>query len=339
MELTACELCGSSHSRLKIAQRDLLLGTEIPEFHFVECGVCGLIYLNPRPSMEEISRFYPENYYPLEEPRERRPIDRFFQRISNGLKEGIREEFYDYPQRNGFPRSTMSRILRKLFLYPEYIHLRLVGREILPFRGKGRILDVGCGPGKLLRVLRDWGWDTYGVDFSPAAVNFAREKYQLNVDLGTIFDPRYASNYFDMVMFNHSLEHVYDPVDTLIEAYRILKPGGTLLITIPNADSFEACVFGKWWIQWDPPRHLYHFTRKTMSRMLIDTGFNCIRIDTGKSGTFFLGSVDYVYKYVLGVNRRSGKFMKHLVARPVCWLMGQVGFGTELKVSAEKPQT
>lgn len=337
METTSCALCGSSRSSVKVVQRDVNLEAGREEFSLVECADCGLIYLNPRPPMADIHRYYPEKYYPLEEPRERRSVDRFFQRLSNRLKEGIREEFYGYPRREGPARSSVARTWRRLLLYPEYLHLRFVGRDILPFRGQGRILDVGCGPGKLLRVLRDWGWDTYGVDFSPVAVDYARAKHQLKVELGTIHEGKYPANYFDVVMFNHSLEHVYNPIDSLREAHRILKPGGALLITIPNADSFEAHVFGKWWVHWDVPRHLYHFTRSTMSQALLKTGFQRITIGTGTGTAFFLGSADYVYKHVLGMNRKAGKFIKYVVARPFCLLMGHMGRGSEMKVLAEKP--
>ncbi len=287
--------------------------------------------------MADIHQYYPDTYYPLEEPRERRSVDKFFQRFSDRLKEGIREEFYGYPSRTGRKRSTAARFFRKVLLYPEYVHLRFAGRDILPFHGEGRLLDVGCGPGKLLRVLRDWGWDTYGVDFSPVAVEYARKKHNLKVDLGTIHDAKYPANHFDVVMFNHCLEHVYDPIESLMEAHRILKPGGVLQITIPNADSFEAHVFGKWWVQWDVPRHLHHFTRTTMSRTLVKTGFQPVTIGTGTGTAFMLGSIDYVYKHVLGWKRRVGKLIKHLVARPLCIVMGHLGRGSEMKVLAEKP--
>lgn len=322
---------------MKVAQRDVNLGLSEEEFTLVQCGRCGLIYLNPRPVPAEIPAYYPKEYYPLEETHERRAIDRFFQRLSNALKKGLREEFYGYPVRSGARPSPFLRSVRRLFLYPEHWHLKLVGRDILPYRGGGRILDVGCGPGRLLRTLRDWGWDVYGVDFSPIAVDCATGKYGLNVRLGDLRQAAYEKDFFDVIMFNHCLEHVYDPVETLCEAHRILKPGGLLLIAIPNAGSFEARVFGKWWVQWDVPRHLYHFTKETMSKLLTKTGFRLVEIKDGLNSTFFLGSVDNVYKYVLGSRKKHAKMMKYLVARPVCLLAGHLGHGSEMKVFAEKP--
>jgi SAM-dependent methyltransferase len=338
METVECILCDTSASEF-LAQRDINLGGSTQAFTLVKCDGCGLIYLNPRPTPTEIHAYYPMEYYPLEETRERKAIDRFFKRISNVQKKGIRKEFYGYPEGPGTRRSGLARALRRLVLFPEYCHLKFAGRDIIPFRGEGRILDVGCGPGKVLRVLRDQGWDGYGVDFSPVAVEYARNEHGLNVTLGNLFEAAYKDAFFDVVVFNHSLEHMYNPVETLREVYRILKPGGLRLINIPNAGSFEARVFGKWWVQWDVPRHLFHFTKETMAQLLSKTGFRLLKIKDGVGTSFFLGSMDYIYKYVLQSNARHGKFLRHFVASPICLLAGHLGYGSEMKVYAEKPST
>lgn len=338
MEFVNCILCDTADSKIAVMQRDVNLGRGEEFFTLVRCDGCGLIYLNPRPTPLEIHAYYPTEYYPLEETRARKAIDRFFKRLSNVLKKGIMQEFYGYPEPPGTRQSGLGRALRRLALFPEYWHLKFAGRDIIPFWGDGRILDVGCGPGKLMRVLRERGWDAYGVDFSPIAVEYAQSKHGLNVTLGDLFEAAYKNTFFDVVLFNHSLEHMYDPVETLCEAYRILKPGGLLLINIPNAGSFEARMFGKWWVQWDVPRHLFHFTKKTMARLLIKTGFRLAEIKDGVGTSFFLGSIDYIYKYVFQINGRHGKFMRHFVASPVCLLAGHLGYGSEMKVYAEKPQ-
>ena len=338
MEYPTCPLCGTSDSTNLIAQRDINLTKGEETFTLVRCAGCGLIYLNPRPSPTEIRAYYPTEYYPLEGERERKPIDRFFKRLSNTLKTGIMEEFYGYPGKQGVLRSRLARIARRLVLYPEYWHLRFVGRDILPFRGEGRILDVGCGTGKDLRLLRERGWDAYGVEFSPVAVDYAKRKYGLNVTLGDLSSARYESKFFDVVFFNHSLEHMYDPLETLREAHRILKPDGLLLIQIPNAGSFEARLFGQWWIQWDVPRHLFHFTKRTMGQLLDKSGFQLVKIKDGLGSSFFLGSVDKVYKHVFHTEAKHGWFMRHFIAGPVCLLAGHLGFGSEMKVYAEKAE-
>ena len=333
MEVVTCMLCQESRSREQIKQRDINLDQRGEFFSVVRCDGCGLLYLNPRPAAEEIHAYYPPQYYPVGGTVHRKAIDRVFKRLSKRLKKTIREEFYGYP---GSSPAFFRSLLRRILLYPEYLHLKIAGKECIPFRGEGRILDVGCGSGKLLATLREHGWEVYGVDFSPVAVEYAKSQDGLNVRLGNLFQAGYQDEFFDVVMFNHSLEHIYNPLETLKEAHRIMKPSGLLLISIPNAGSLEAKLFGKWWVHWDTPRHLYHFTKRTMTKLVTCAGFRLTRIKCGVGTTFFLGSVDAVYKHVLHWQKGHGSIVKHVIASPLCLLAGHLGYGTEMKVYAEK---
>jgi len=172
---------------------------------------------------------------------------------------------------------------------------------IIPYRGDGRTLDVGCGPGQVLGTLRDHGWDTYGVDFSPIAVEYARRQRGLNVTLGDLLQAGYKDAFFDVVLFNHCLEHVYNPIETLREVYQILKPGGLLPINIPNASSFEAWLFGEYWTQWSPPQHLHHFTKQIMRRLLTLTGFHSVQIRDGRGTTLLSRCVPESHRRADGV--------------------------------------
>ena len=335
MEQTACPLCGSSHGTVCLTQYDVNLGREPDRpFTLLRCNECRFRYLSPRPSPDEIGIYYPTEYYPPAELQQRKAVDRFFKRLSRRVKQGIREEFYGYP---AAPRSVGVRMLRKALLSPQYWYRRLVGREMLPYRGQGRLLDVGCGPGRLLQDLRDQGWDVFGVDFSTVAVERARSM-GLNVRHGTLQSAAFDESFFDVVLFNHSLEHMYDPINALKEARRILKPGGVLVLHLPNAGSTEARVFGKWWVSWDLPRHLLHFDPVTVQRLVKTAGFEKESIQTSLSKSSFLGSVDYVYEHVLKTSRRHGSMLRHLSA-VLCVILGHLGSGGELKVYAFKPGT
>lgn len=333
MEVATCMLCQEPRSTEHLKRCDLNLGLTDQVFTVVCCDGCGLLYLNPRPTSEEIHAYYPVEYYPLGGTVHRNAIDRALKRFSKRLKKAIREEFYGYPASSHAPFRSL---LRRVLLYPEYLHRKISGRESIPFQGEGRILDVGCGPGKLLSDLREQGWDVYGVDFSPVAVDYARSQHGLDVRLGDLFQAGYKDGFFDVVMFNHSLEHIYNPRETLKEAHRILKRNGLLFISIPNAGGLEANIFGKWWVHWDTPRHLYHFNKATMTRLVAGAGFRLKTIKSGVGTSFFLGSVDAVYKHLLYRQKGHGAIMKHVVARPLCLLAGHLGYGTEMKVYAEK---
>jgi SAM-dependent methyltransferase len=333
VEVATCMLCQQPKFTEQIKQRDVNLSLTDQLFTVVSCDGCGLLYLNPRPTDQEIHAYYPSQYYSLGGTVHRKAIDRVMKRFSKRLKKGIREEFYGYPASSHAPFRSL---LRRILLYPEYLHLKFAGRESIPFRGAGRILDVGCGSGKMLVDLREQGWGVYGVDFSPVAVDYAKGQHGLDVRLGDLFQAGYQDGFFDVVMFNHSLEHIYNPLETLQEANRIMKPGGLLLISIPNAGGLEAKMFGKWWVQWDTPRHLYHFTKATMRRLVTNAGFRLGGIKDGVGTTFFLGSVDAVYKHVIHRKGGHGALMKHLIARPLCLVAGHLGYGSEMKVYAEK---
>ena len=333
METVTCILCGSTGGRTRVVPYtgECNADAKNQTFTLITC-YCGFTYLNPRPTREEIKAYYPSEYYPPAELSSRTPVDRFFKRLSKTMKRGIREEFYGYP---GASRSWVTRLLRRMVLYPEYWHLRFVGRDILPFKGQGRLLDVGCGPGRLLQELRGQGWDVHGVDFSSVAVSRA-QSVGLNVKEGDLLTACFESDFFDVVIFSHSLEHVYDPVATLSEARRILKPGGWVLLYLPNVGSAEVALFGELWVAWDTPRHLFHFDKGSSARVLEMAGFLAAKAKTSTSKSSFLGSADRYFQDVVKSQRKHGSFLRH-AAGVGCLVLGHLGYGGELKVVAEKP--
>ena len=153
-----------------------------------------------------------------------------------------------------------------------------LGERVKP----GKFLDVGCNTGHLLRAGQDFGWDVYGVDLSPAAINYGREKLGLkNLKLCDLFTASYPDNYFDCIHLWHVLEHVNDPLALLREIHRVLKPGKELLIGVPCVT--DPIYYGfrfKNWIKGLPPpmssdnAHTSEFTRSSMTGMLIKMGFD-----------------------------------------------------------------
>lgn len=333
METVSCVICGTVSVSVFLSQRDLLFSGVSIEFTVTRCTSCGLLFLNPRPDRSEIGQFYPEQYFSNEEPKQRTVVQERVRRWSDKVKVWIRQDFYGYPCAvpAGFFRSV-----RKFLLWPEKVRRVLRGREFIPWCGQGRLLDVGCGPGGNLTSLKEQGWDVHGLDSSPIAVQRARAQFGERVQLGELQDVRYEAGAFDVVTLSHSLEHVFSPLAVLRECRRVLAEHGLLVITVPNAGSLEARLFGRWWFPWELPRHLYHFEKTTLCQLLEHAGFRVIRSRTGVGSLFFMASLERAWKGMFGGPLPVRWLIERLIARPFSLIAGHLGYGTELKVYAKK---
>src|SRR5262249_16711737 len=138
----------------------------------------------------------------------------------------------------------------------------------------GLLLDVGCGAGDFLTVMRDRpGWQVFGLEQNPTASRYARERRGLHVKHGEFPCPALRNGCYDGIKMWHVLEHVGSPPDVLAEARRLLKPDGVLVVGVPVADSLEARWFGPYWAGYDVPRHLVTFTRSSLMRLVRKAGF------------------------------------------------------------------
>jgi 2-polyprenyl-3-methyl-5-hydroxy-6-metoxy-1,4-benzoquinol methylase len=143
-----------------------------------------------------------------------------------------------------------------------------------------RLLDIGCATGEYLAYLRGLGWETRGIEFDPDAAAQARDSLRLDVITGTAESalPELPSDYFDVVTMWHVLEHLNDPHAVLTEVRRVLKPGGELLIEVPNYQSAWSTLLRGDWFPLEYPYHQHHFTPRTLRRLLNETGFQVSRM-------------------------------------------------------------
>ena len=235
MDFVRCDFCGADDSTLVFALRDFQL--DLPgEFKLVRCNQCGLLYLNPRPSWDELVRHYPLHYKPYAK--------------STGEATNILGQWV---QRYGMRRRR---------------------RAVARLRPEGRLLDVGCATGLFLHEMRHYGqWELFGVEPVSSAARFARENFGLDVFEGMLEEAHFADNFFDVITLWDVLEHILEPKQTLLEAYRILKPGGWLVIQVPNPESWQARLFGKYWIGYDAPRHLFGYPPLVLKKQLSEVGY------------------------------------------------------------------
>jgi SAM-dependent methyltransferase len=136
-----------------------------------------------------------------------------------------------------------------------------------------RVLDVGCASGELLETIRQAGnTNVSGVEPDADAAQRARER-GIDVHTGTIEGAALPDASIDTAILSHTLEHVPDPLETLREVQRVLRPGGALILWLPNADSIEARLLRGYWIGYDAPRHLTTFSVATLTFALHQAGF------------------------------------------------------------------
>ena len=256
MENVKCNFCGSATYDSLGIFRDITF--EIPgEFPYVQCRQCNLIYLQLRPTPEEIQRYYPSEYQPY--------------------KQAIQDERLPWMR-----WARWRNINRFCQIVQESTNLKT-----------GRILDVGCSTGIFLDAMRYQGWETTGVETSENAVQYARQRFNLDVFHGQLHELQSRPGCFDVITLWNVIEHLYQPLETFVEAFRLLKHDGVLLLVYPSWESIDRRLFGSSWVGFDAPRHLYVFPRSVMIKMLAAAGYEIIQLMPAPNNYFaFIASLD-----------------------------------------------
>jgi 2-polyprenyl-3-methyl-5-hydroxy-6-metoxy-1,4-benzoquinol methylase len=233
------------------------------KFNVVGCSNCNLKYLSPRPSIESIGKYYSKEEY-------------WGRNLATLEDRNISYEL----ERKGLYNKIYKNILRTV--------------------GAGSIYDVGAGIGLFLTYFKELGWTTHGNEISENAVKYANSKFDIDLRYGNYCDIRIPQKKYDVITFNSSLEHMHDPKNALLKASKMLKNDGLLVVTVPNIESLGFKIFKKDWLPLHPPKHLYHFSKKTLTNMILQSGF---RIDSVSEYYFshaFYGIYNSLrYKYSL----------------------------------------
>ena len=259
MEKFRCDNCSSADFIFLHPGRDRLHELK-GEFSVVKCKQCGLIAVQPKLSLEEVSVYYPTDYisFPIAAVDE------------NSLLKKL-------DSKHGINRRCKVIIERA--------------------KEPGRILDVGCATGNFLNGMQHYGWECFGVEPNEYAANYAKNRFNFQVINGYLSKDHFPSDYFEVVTLWDVVEHLPDPKKDLSLIWNILKPGGLLVITTPNADAWERKIFGENWVGLDVPRHYHIFTPVTIQDMLNKSSFQTQEIMsfTGRLGAFIL-SMEFFLK-------------------------------------------
>ncbi|MDR3377122.1 MAG: glycosyltransferase [Verrucomicrobiae bacterium] len=213
------------------------------DYRVVRCEDCGLVFLNPQPSEEELARIYGANYF-----------------LGSESEAGRREV------------SELTQATARLYLAE-------IGRYHGP--AGGRLLEVGCGDGDFLVLAEASGWQVTGVGGSATACEQARKRLKNGeVYCGELAQVALAGEQFDLCVVADFIEHVRSPLDFLLEIHRLLKPGGTLFIATPSIDSWSARVMRQKWMEFKA-EHLIYFDRQTVQTALFKSGFHEVIVQPG----------------------------------------------------------
>jgi 2-polyprenyl-3-methyl-5-hydroxy-6-metoxy-1,4-benzoquinol methylase len=204
---------------------------------------------------------------------------------------------------------------------------RRIDRLQLPAGRPGRLLDVGCGTGMFLQVARRRGWEVVGTELSRhGAATAARDGFRVHA--GEVWEADLPPDTFDVVSCWHVIEHVTDPRRFLAECYRVMRPGGTLVLATPNLDDriFRAAYLlarGRRARLFEPGErelHLFFFSASTLDRLAREVGFErvCMGFDRGAAAT-------------------GGKIAVNEIARAWYRLTG-INWGMALELKAGKPK-
>ena len=222
----------------------------------------GMIYLSPRPDETEITTYY--------------PISSYDPHLSAKGGKTLRDRLY-LALRNHSLCWKAS----------------LIEKSGTPLSSRSKILEIGCSTGELLEMLRlRNGLSTencLGFEKDSRSAFHAGKTFGLDVKTTNFCDSP-PDGIFDRIIFWHTLEHIHRVNETLDKTRRSLDKKGVMIIALPNAASFDATLYGKHWVAWDAPRHLYHFTPATLGKLLNkhgleitamrpfipDTFYNCI---------------------------------------------------------------
>jgi 2-polyprenyl-3-methyl-5-hydroxy-6-metoxy-1,4-benzoquinol methylase len=254
--IKACFVCGGKDFSPFISCVDYTVSKD--SFTITRCNSCGFKFTNPRPDGMEIGKYY---------------------------------ESEEYISHSDSGKGIINYLYKKVRNYTINKKVQLINS----LSNDKTILDIGCGTGAFLNACKENGWFIEGIEPSGGARDFAKSNYNLNIHPEEKL-AAYSDNSFSIISMWHVLEHVHLLNERIEELKRLIKKDGTIIIAVPNCDSWDAQYYKEFWAAYDLPRHLYHFTPDTMERLLDKHGLRIMKKLPMVFDSFYVSMLSEKYK-------------------------------------------
>lgn len=265
--VSACPICRSpTRELLHRGLRDRVFFCAPGQWNLHRCASCGTGYLDPRPNAATIALAYSKYYTHGSAGDVGQAPRSSWRRFRTAQRNSYLNTQYDYQLSPGGSRPPRFLSAERRQRFDKFICF-------LRYPGQGaRVLDIGCGNGRVMMQLRSVGWEVSGVEPDPRSAAQARAA-GLDVRTGLLEAESWPNSHFDAITMSHVIEHLHDPLRILRICAQVLKPGGQISIATPNFASRGHQLFGPDWFALDPPRHLVLFTPDSLRRGLEECGF------------------------------------------------------------------
>lgn len=269
MKLISVSRCPIDNSEGPVrfhAIEDCFFGTA-GKWNYRENPSSGHLWLDPRPSNECIGELY-QNYYTHSE------------RATSVTSLWDRSVACAVSRRLGYPPSAKETLLARLLSwFPSVADSAELEYLKIPASQNGKLLDIGCGGGEILKRMQNVGWSVVGMEPDSNAASRLIEKDGLPIyrSLNEIANKNIS---FDVIVLSHVIEHLPDPVKTLAELRSLLRPNGQLIITTPNVRGLGSKIFRGYWRGLEPPRHFNVFSTTSLQKALTIAGFRVAQMNT-----------------------------------------------------------
>jgi 2-polyprenyl-3-methyl-5-hydroxy-6-metoxy-1,4-benzoquinol methylase len=287
--------------------RDIL--HDLPgEFNVLKCRCCGLMRTSPRPSLDSIGIYYPDNYGPYA----------------------------------GTKVNLLSKSLAKKLIKPVVKFLFRFNTNNIPKIKPGRMLEVGCASGSFLNQMFHAGWQVQGIEFSEKAAQSATALGH-QVHVGSLETAPAPDHSFDLIVGWMVLEHLHDPVLGLKKLHAWADPGAWLVLSVPNAGSYEFGLFKQHWYALQLPTHNHHFSPQTMAKILAAGGWSLERVYHQRTLSNFIASLGYKlrkrgYRWLGGKLIRYPEYGGYLpyIVYPIAYILSLFGQTGRMTVWARR---